>query len=583
MIEEIRIYYECYEQANHFIRPIIKKYASAPIKLIKKSKDHNKYAKFLAPIVFWKDQDILISAIEDGNELPIIAIEFSTAVFTEDHELQRTDALAAAAENNCLYIKLSSTKKESPSGHGGNIHFDYTKPYRLIFQNTGNLCFHIEWKLLKNSNNLLETDPIYLSCPHAMPELDEIFMNLLAILTMQEKLNNFWIKIFTGSAVKGDLRFSSQALTEWVTKLKTPLKKKEDKLITNSSRTSLKKDVLEIKFNRFGHAMDPERGMLVFYGNIFPKITSKMVFATNNNAWYKDTSQEDKIQSYIKKNGLNALKDYYFAFIYASGLHTFPYFLDLLKNAKGKFPKTIDITDFAEKQYFKTNKSIRTILRYSNRFVICDNKNIPQITIMWDNNKLPNINYCHQDAITKINNRNTIEEDDVTYIVAHQILRVNGFDIISLSYPGAQGDSAILPNPGLGRRQRRSYPDIVASFSDKYLDLTENKGAFSLPAIKSDIKKLIDFRNNEKVKAALNMLLNKISPTKKGLPILLSASFWLSNKKVLAKDLPLDKIDFFIVISSDRKTWKIWLGGDLNIFKAKEGRVNLEKTFCLDL
>ena len=106
MIEEIRIYYESYEQALHFIKPSLYIYKNIPILLIKKSKNYKKYSFNLAPIVFWKDQDILISIISNGIEYPIIAVEFSTAVFTEDHELQRSDSLASALENNCLVSRI---------------------------------------------------------------------------------------------------------------------------------------------------------------------------------------------------------------------------------------------------------------------------------------------------------------------------------------------------------------------------------------------------------------------------------------------------------------------------------------------
>jgi len=96
MVEEIRIYYESLEQANHFILPIIKKYnKKSKVKLVRLKGSYKNYSKNVAPIIFWKNPDILITSIIKGEEFPLIQIEFSNAVFTEDHELQRFDGLVA--------------------------------------------------------------------------------------------------------------------------------------------------------------------------------------------------------------------------------------------------------------------------------------------------------------------------------------------------------------------------------------------------------------------------------------------------------------------------------------------------------
>ena len=95
-VKEIRIYFECLEQANHYIKPsienVLKKLglnSLPPIKLIKLKKKYDLYSIRIQKILEWKDPDILVSLVTKTNiELPLFIVEFSTAVFTEDHELQ---------------------------------------------------------------------------------------------------------------------------------------------------------------------------------------------------------------------------------------------------------------------------------------------------------------------------------------------------------------------------------------------------------------------------------------------------------------------------------------------------------------
>jgi len=46
-----------------------------------------------------------------------------------------------------------------------------------------------------------------------------------------------------------------------------------------------------------------------------------------------------------------------------------------------------------------------------------------------------------------------VDEDEVTYAIAHRVLIPNKFRIVSISYPGSQSGGAILPEPELGKAQ----------------------------------------------------------------------------------------------------------------------------------
>ena len=112
MLKEIRLYYESLEQAENYIKPLIesslkKQNISIELKLIKLKGNSSYYSKHIAPLIFWKDPDILLTCVTENEEYPFLMIEFSNAVFTEDHELQRFDGLVAGANNNCIYAKIS--------------------------------------------------------------------------------------------------------------------------------------------------------------------------------------------------------------------------------------------------------------------------------------------------------------------------------------------------------------------------------------------------------------------------------------------------------------------------------------------
>ena len=154
----------------------------------------------------------------------------------------------------------------------------------------------------------------------------------------------------------------------------------------------------------------------------------------------------------------------------------------------------------------------------------------------------------------------------------------NKAKIISVSYPGAQGDRAVLPQSNLGRRQERKYIDIISLISDKYINLNESKGRFNISEIRKDIAKLNNYKYNETYKKALYILINKLSKNVKSNELLLSVSFWATTLSNL-KDIPINELDFFVAINYEKKQWKIWRGGNKNFFDIYEGSIQLEKTY----
>ena len=580
---ELRIYFECLEQAYHYLYPIVKRALEntrkdIKIKFVKLRGNYEYYSKNIAPIIFWKKPDALITTIQGNVEYPLLLVEFSNAVFTEDHELQRFDGLVAGAMNNCIYAKISPTKKASPSEHGGNIEFDYAGPYSLIQRRYGKTFFHFEWKC--DEKGILEFDENYISCPKRI-EMFELLVNTI--------INEVILKGYYGEWTDCVLKRLNEEpfFKQWRDRLqKVPV---IDLTSLNTSRTKwIEKDevlgtgVLELKLNRFGHAMDPERGMLAYYGSMGEPIISKMRFTEDNDAWYKDTPEEDTIRSYIKLNGLSKAYDFLRCSAFGSGLNKSEDFMNIITKYKEdkSLSINIDLTDFVNKNYVELSKPLKTIFKYSTLFILEDESGIRRIIFNWDSYDEPKFFINHPQK-TRLKERTKLEEDDITYIAVHNVLRPNGYKIIAVSYPGAQGDRVILVEPGKGRKQKRKYIDIICFLPDQFTNLQENKGKFSRGIIQKSIDEICKYKKDENYIKALKTFQKKFAPESLGTLVRIGVGFWSSIRFKLSaiKNLDLKELDYFIYVTNDRKKWKIWRTGNKKLFDIMNGVISLPYTY----
>jgi len=583
MEKEIRIYFESIEQGAHFVLPLIEKILkqmklNIPIKLVKLKKNYSYYGRKLAPIIYWKDPDLLISLVEGDIEYPLMFIEFSSAVFTEDHELQRVDGLAVATKNKTCYIKISSTKKRSPSDHGGKIRLDYMKPYKLFLDKTSIVSFHIEWPLLKNSDNILDVNKNYLSSPPTITEneLSELIENVLSFI-FSNGIEEEWMIKFSKYLLKNKNKLNKNSyLKSWLDKLENT---KVTISISTSSRVAYdSSSVLVLKFNRFGHAMDPERGMLSFYGTLVSRVVSKMTFILNNDAWYKDIPKENEIDEYIKKHGLKRGFDFLYCFMLGSGLFR----NDDFKSIVSEYEKSsseclkIDLTDFINNNFLRLNKALRTIFTFSKAFYIEDADRKKRVVFSWKNIEAEcSLVDTNKTVLRKLTE---LDEDLVTYITIHSILRPNKFKILAVSYPGAQGDRVILIEPGTGRRQKRKYVDIISYLpSKKITTLQEDKGKFSLKDIQDCINEISKYKEENSYKDGLKNFQIRFEPESLDSTIKIGVGFWSSPRFKISKikDLDLKQLDYFVYITSDMKEWKIWSTGSKNVFSNTSGDIKI--------
>jgi len=578
MVEQIRIYCESIEQGANYVRPIIEESLKRnkikiDVVIVRLKRNFMLYSQKVSPIIFWKNPDILITAISKGIEYPLMQIEFSTAVFTEDHELQRFDGMVASAENNCIYVKISPIHKKSQSEHGGNTDFDYIGPFAVIFKKYSKVFFHFDWPC--DNRGIVEVDDTYLSVPKKIAEFN-ILIDALMVFAFKGNLDDKkWENEFDGIISKIEF------FKTWMTNLE---KFELPKMVElNSSRTEWKSDQNELilKLNRFGHAMDPERGMLSYYGQLSNKTAVKMMFSEQNNAWYKDTPNEDAIEAYVQKNGLKTGFDFLYCFMLGAELDKNKEFRNItLKYKYDKRTKLkIDITQFLKKDYLTLNKALRTIFKNSTRFFVVDNKNVERIVIEWEPFKKDE-NYSKLPNVTPIKNRENFDEDDVTYITIHNVLKANKFTILAVSYPGAQADRVVLIAPGTGRRQERRYVDVISYLPNKFTSLQENKGSFSVKEIQKDITELKKYKTENEYKDGVNNFIDRFDQTAPKV-VKIGVGFWANAKFTPAKlkELDMKDLDYFVYLTDDMKEWVIWSTGKGNMFNVTKGKINEPASF----
>lgn len=182
---------------------------------------------------------------------------------------------------------------------------------------------------------------------------------------------------------------------------------------------------------------------------------------------------------------------------------------------------------------------------------------------------------------TMIKERATIDEDDVTYITVHNILRPNGYSIIAVSYPGAQADRVILVEPNTGRRQKRKYLDVVSYLPKRNTSLQENKGLYQSRELQQDIVELTNYKMEKAYKEGLKAFLERYARNSVDLVVKIGVGFWAHKSFTLydMKDMNLKDLDYFIYVTNDRKKWAVWRTGKDDMFSQSSGNVSIPKTY----
>lgn len=501
-IDEIRIYAGCLEQGLDFKDYFLNIDKNLIIKNIYPTKTRGVILEsdsILQKITKLKDFDIAISIISQNKEIPILMIEYSTAVPTDDHKMQRSDVYFWASLFQIPVLKISPLYKNSFGKHGGGDKITLLQEVNLTLKQKA-IVYFIDWK--SNKNSQLITDDKKLSCIAKSGELYKILENIL------EK-----IKIYTDFK---EVYFN--LLQEQMKYFNDKELQKLQNNFVNSARFERMGNKLIVKINRFGHAMDPDRGILFFVSGLFgiENIITKFIVQKERMTGresYKtlfdglSCNIQAKISSLIAQtfNENTALE----IFKTATGI-----LLDF-KRINSKSYKILD-TDLID--FLRTYKSItyKSIFINSSELQLCDYNHNVLCKIVWNDKIIKdylqslNTNINTPLTLSKVSFNNT-KEDIITYASALLLEKI-GCKILAISYPDAQGDKAILI--GQGRNTKRIYLDIVAINEHKnhlkafncFVFLQENKEKYT--DLKDDEFKLLDLKNNHF--NSLEILLQKL-------------------------------------------------------------------------
>lgn len=517
-IEEIRIYCGVYEQGldfkDYLLHILNSLKISAPIKIIYASKcKFNK--NIISKILEVKNQDIIITAVSNNIECPIIVIEYSTAVPTDDHIMQRSDSVYWGSKLNIPSLKISPLNKRmgEKKRHGGGNKIT-TELETFLAIKTGAPYYSIKWKNIDGSEKL-EFNPLRPSCIPYSEEMSKIFFNLIQTYLDSDTPLDYSVRSFEMYLAENEDIINSFNLDN----IKT--------IFPNSSRLRWVEDKITIKINRFGHAMDPDRGIVYFMNMLIgtKKVIAEIQIQRPNmegrESYYSlycgvPSKQKiiQKVSDIFYNNGNNMTpREAFDLFLDGMNLH------DDLRKSKWVSDSEIYLDDLelttllgkyggmSRKFLFLLSQSL--ILTGVNRNLI--------LRIMW-NNEISSQYLCNYKCddytpspIRKISNK-YVTEDLITFASA-EVIKKAGIKLMAISYPSAQGDACILV--GEGRKVDREYVDIIA-YRDTDLDainlfLQENKD--ELTKSREDVFKLrkIKAEQQNEVRRLVQQTIHKTS------------------------------------------------------------------------
>jgi len=449
---QFRVYFECLEQAEHFgleaIRSAIGDDADIQLIRLPSSETQASLANSLSQGLAMKNPDLVISVVKNGEEIPLVWIEISTAVLAEDHIQQRFDSVVAASKINVVFVKIESPRS-SPADHGGNTSFDQSEMFRLGRQTLNVYGFHIIWPTTDDGLRAQRSEA-RASCPVTTLGLEDLLRELVRIVNLHGRL------------VTSELD-ESKTLPLWaqhqVERYQLPL---VPLVPRRSTRFFREGNDWILKFNRWGHAMDPERGMSWYYR-----------FRTNQRLVGKIHDPEARDRKTAIEN-----------FQRATGAR--------VTASSSGYEFNIDISSDLSKS--DINRSGLAIFSSCKQFIVCDADGRPLVQFVWSEMQVGsnrNGNLTSQVVTSAVTN-----EDEVTYATCHAFARHLNLKPHSVSYPGAQGDFALLE--GAGRAVRRTYVDLIAVdkiASPSKILLVESKGNRTRANIESDANKMLTWRD----------------------------------------------------------------------------------------
>lgn len=575
-MKQFRIYYESLEQGANFIKPIIQEVVGddAEIVLVRRPKNASELNEgSVAALLTMTTPDALITGIHDNREYPLVLIEFTEAVTTEDHELQRTYGAIAAHLAGAYYLKLAG-EKESEKEFGGASYNPYSTP-KIFIEKVGYEGYIIaKWETEEDNPYTLQRSPDYPSCP---PNID-IFVSTIQCAVSAFMHNHLeWYRESLESLSQTEEYKTYRNLVDEASGISELLEAWQNRRDSNLNklRYFVRDEWIGAKINRFGHAMDPDRGILTFISFLFSEEKDiygiyALVRPRGNDLMKQDLDSLSSMRAKLD-TALDVMDE-----------NSLPIWLvDAIKHAAANATSLDDEVDFQNIwedhiSQITDSKVVMTIAYFLDGLYLNHNG----IKLKWDRRKLlqtadRNVfaafakhfnfaNYTEPTSLALVTN--TVNEDEVSYTLVHKILKPSGFNIISVSYPGAQGSMAVLPQPELGKAQPREYIDVIAIppiGSDIDVVLNESKGMFNASEVRKDVAKILMYKSSRIHQNALKEALvvaQVIDNNKEVRKIVVGVSFGVKSQTPTTWNV--DEVDFVMRIV-DRNNWAI------GIFKQK--------------
>lgn len=492
ILGEIRVYTGVYEQGLDicdYFRNIL---PEVKLKIVHLNKSNfNKYEEnsTISKLKVFKDFDILISFVSDVNEIPIFVIEYSTAVPVDDHIMQRFDFIYWSSIFEITSIKISPRKVNNQNFGGGSLLSEDDLVHAC--NNINGIYHHIEWNLIRDSD-YVKVNSHRVSCPEYIKQLEDLFFKYIVVYRNSKNNSEFYRSIL----------LEHREVINQVSDYSIPM-------FNQSSRINyLNNNIIEIKMNRFGHAMDPERGMLVFFYSINNKnIVAKFVMEKSSFTEIRGDNYKSLFDGCCNEEFINSLLiDYFNDNKTMSSEFALQLFI-LATNTRSLFRNShtieneVIIDDNELFDYLQNGSNVvKTLLLFTEGIRLYGRNDKLFTTIKWNSNI---IDFFKSSLVNDVNfilplyaiEQNKITEDIITY-VTYELLAKLGFRALAVSYPGAQGDRAIISGNGI--RNTREYIDIILvsnKENDNTILLQENKTILSQSF--NDAEKLIKIKNDE--------------------------------------------------------------------------------------
>ncbi|TAH19616.1 MAG: hypothetical protein EAZ08_07910 [Cytophagales bacterium] len=591
---EFRLYYECLEQAHDYILPMLAN-GNHKVTLVKRPKSASKLPKgAVYALQSLTTPDVLLTGIYQDNEIPLVLIEFTEAVTTEDHELQRTYGALGAYLAGMYYVKISG-HKQSEKEFGGAEYNPYSTP-KMLIQNFDYQGFIIaDWETEGNIYTLQKSANMP-SCPPEIPLLKDTLQS--AVKSFIQNPTNWFADANTVLQQTKSYQVYAEKMAEATgkTELLENWKGRESRNTNlNKLRYFVRDTWVGAKINRFSHAMDPDRGILTFLSFLFSDtykvfgiyaLVRKMAILREEIKDLPTLRQQLRI-ALEKDEWLNGTANN-FATILANELINIADKATILN-------QEVDFQYFWEKHQDKIagNKVILTLAYLMDGMYL----NYNGVKLVWDRKKLLGNSsgvfldllkkYFHFATNSKVIEieevKKEVDEDEVTYAIVHRVLIPNGFKIVSISYPGSQGGGAVLPEPEKGKEQPREYPDIIAVSPNSNEDviLNESKGMFKQAEIERDTAKILRYKTEPNYQKALKetLVVAKVIDESNNIRnIIIGVAFGVTNNT--STTWQPDKIDFIFRVV-DREKWAIGIFNQTlrDLIPVIEGQTNFPTVY----